>query len=112
MIGSFLFQIYIITIDDGLTCKISKYPDDMKIASKVTTTLDKETLQSDRDQLACWLTEWLMKLGVEKMQSITHRKQQRSGFQHLMDRQFISAVNKKYDLGITQSRDLNPVSIA
>ena len=30
--------IYVNDIDDGINCKISKFADDTKIASKVTTT--------------------------------------------------------------------------
>ena len=35
------FLIYVNGIDEGLTCKISKFVDDTKITSKVTTTADK-----------------------------------------------------------------------
>jgi len=37
VLGPILFLIYVNDIDDGLTCKISKFADDTKIASKVTT---------------------------------------------------------------------------
>ncbi len=33
-----LFLIYVNDLDDGLTCKISKFADDTKIARKVITT--------------------------------------------------------------------------
>ncbi len=40
-----MFFIYVNDIDDGLTSEISKFAHDTKIASKVTTTDDKEKLQ-------------------------------------------------------------------
>ncbi len=41
VLGPVLFLVYVNDLDDGLTCKISKFTDDTKIASKVITTLDK-----------------------------------------------------------------------
>jgi len=67
--GSVLFLIYVNDIDDGLFCKISKFADETKIASKVTMTPGRKTLQSYLDRLACWVSKW---------QSIIHPKQQRS----------------------------------
>ena len=43
VLGPVLFLIYVNDINDGITCKISK------IASKVTTTIGREVLQSDLD---------------------------------------------------------------
>ncbi len=42
ILGPVLFLVYVNDLDDGLTCKVSKFVDDTKIASKVITTLDKE----------------------------------------------------------------------
>ncbi len=35
ILGPVLFLIYVNDLDDGLTCKVSKFADDTKIASKV-----------------------------------------------------------------------------
>ncbi len=59
-------MIYVNDLDDGITCKISKFADDTKIASKVITTLDKELLQRDLDKLIKWSHDWQMKFNVEK----------------------------------------------
>ena len=40
VLGPILFLIHFNDIDEGLTCKISKFADDTKIMSKVTTTAD------------------------------------------------------------------------
>ncbi len=52
-------------MDDEITSKISKFADDTKIASKVTTAHERETLQSDLDRLASSASEWQMKFNVE-----------------------------------------------
>ncbi len=52
VLGHVLFLIYVSDLDDGLTCKVSKFADYTKIASKVITTLDKKFLQRNRDKLS------------------------------------------------------------
>ena len=107
VLGPVLFLIYVNDIDDGLTCKISKFADDTKIASKITTTLDKETLQSDLDRLACWASKWQMKFNVDKCK-VLHIGSNNNRVQYLMNGQQLNAVNKEKDLGIIISSDLKP----
>ena len=66
VLGPILFLIYVNDIDDGLNCKVSKFADDTKIACKVTTTRERETLQSDLDRLTHWANEWQMKFNIKK----------------------------------------------
>ena len=66
VLGPVLFVIYINDIDDGLTCKISKFADDTKIMNKVLTTADKMQIQSDLDHLVSWSNNWQMKFNVGK----------------------------------------------
>ncbi len=42
VLGSVLFSMYVNNIDDGITCKISKFADDTKITSRVTCPLLNE----------------------------------------------------------------------
>ena len=58
VLGSILFLIYINGIDEGLTCKVSKFADDM---SKVTTTADKLQFQLNFDTLVSWSKKWQIK---------------------------------------------------
>ena len=41
ILGPIIILMYVNDIDEGLTCKTSKFADDTKITSKVTTTADK-----------------------------------------------------------------------
>ena len=66
VLGPVLFAIYINDIDDGLTCKISKFAADTKIMNKVLTTADKMQIQSDLDHLVSWSNKWQMKFNVDK----------------------------------------------
>ena len=107
VLGPVLFLIYVNDIDDGLTCKISKFADDTKIASKVNTALDRETLQSDLDRLAAWANEWQMKFNVDKCK-VLHIGSHNDHVQYSMNGQQLSAVNKEKDLGVIISSDLKP----
>ena len=41
LLGSVLFLIYVNDINEGFTCKVSKYVDDTKIMNKAVTSEDK-----------------------------------------------------------------------
>ena len=107
VLGPVLFLIYVNDIDDGLVCKVSKFADDTKIASKVTTTQDRETLQSDLDQLTRWANKWQMKFNVDKCK-VLHIGKRNDHVQYSMNGQQLSAVTKEKDLGVTISNDLKP----
>ena len=107
VLGPILFLIYVNDMDDGITCKISKFADDTKIASRVTTTHEKESLQSDLDRLVSWADEWQMKFNVEKCK-VLHIGSNNNHAQYLMNGHQLSIVKKEKDLGITISSDLKP----
>ncbi len=44
MLGPVLFLMYVNDVDDGITSKISKFADDTKITSRVTSSVDKREL--------------------------------------------------------------------
>ena len=100
-----LFLIYVNDIDDGITCKILKFADDTKIASKVITTIDREVLQSDLDRLTSWANKWKMKFNVDKCK-VLHIERNNDHVQYSMNGKLRSAVTKEEDLGITISNDL------
>ncbi len=75
VLGPVLFLIYVNDLDDGLSCKVSKFADDTKIASKVISTLDKEFLQRDHDKLSNWARDWQMKLNITEKCCHAHRDQ-------------------------------------
>ena len=107
VLGPVLFLIYVNDLDDGLTCKVSKFADDTKISSKVITTQEKEALQSDLDQLTSWANKWQMKFNLSKCK-VLHIGSNNDQVQYEMNGHILESVNKEKDLGVTISNDLKP----
>ena len=107
VLGPILFLIYVNDLDNGLLCKVSKFADDTKLASKVTSAEERETLQSDLDKLTCWAAKWQMKFNVNKCK-VLHIGSNNDHVQYRMNGEILEAVNKEKDLGILISSDLKP----
>ncbi len=54
VLGHVLFLMYVNDIDDAITCKISKFADDTKITSRVTSSIDKQKLQLNFNRIVTW----------------------------------------------------------
>ena len=107
VLGPVLFLIYVNDLDDGLTCKVSKFADDTKISSKVITTQDKAALQSDLDRLTFWANKWQMKFNLSKCK-VLHIGSNNDQVQYEMNGHVLETVKKEKDLGVTISNDLKP----
>ena len=107
VLGPILFLIYINDLDDGLLCKVSKFADDTKIAGKVTTTEEREALQSDLDKLTNWATKWQMQFNVNKCK-VLHIGSNNDHAHYQMNGEILEAVRIEKDLGILISSDLKP----
>ncbi len=73
MLGPVLFLMYVNDIDDGIKCKITKFDDDTKITSIVTSSVDKQELQQNLNHFVKWTEKWQMKFNVDKC-SHAHRE--------------------------------------
>ncbi len=89
------------------TCKVSKFADDTKIASKVISTLDKEFLQRDLDKLSNWARDGQMKFNVEKCK-VMHIGINNDNAKYLMNGVELSVTNTETDLGVMISDDMKP----
>ncbi len=107
VLGPVLFLIYVNDFDDGLTCKVSKFADDTKIASKVISTLDKKFLQRDLDKLSNWARDWQIKLKIEKCR-VFHIGINNDNVEYLMNGVELSVTSSETDLGVMISDDLKP----
>lgn len=107
VLGPVLFLIYVNDIDEGITCKISKFADDTKITSKVTTTIDKSELQLNLDRLVNWTEKWQMKFNVDKCK-VMHIGNSNDQANYILNGSNLTKVNQEKDLGITISSDLKP----
>ena len=107
VLGPILFIIYVNDIDDGLTCKISKFADDTKITSRVTTSVEKLELQSNLDQLNRWAEKWQMQFNVDKCK-VLHLGSNNDHAKYSLNGSELCKANHEKDLGIIISNDLKP----
>ena len=107
VLGPVLFIIYINDIDEGLTCKISKFADDTKITNKVTSLLQWQQLQKDLNTLASWADKWQMKFNIEKCK-VLHIGNDNVQANYKMNDIQLSSSDTEKDLGVTISKDLKP----
>ncbi len=56
----FIFGMYINDLEEGVTCKILKFADDIKFFRKMKEIRDKKKLQYDIDKLVRWSEKWQM----------------------------------------------------
>ena len=54
VLGPILFLVYINDLEEGVTGKILKFADDIKLFRKVKEIGDKQNLQDDIDKLVKW----------------------------------------------------------
>ncbi len=100
-------MIYVNDTDNGLNSKISKFADDTKIASKVTTTDDKDKLQNDSDRLISWAQKWQMNFNVDKCK-VLDVGSNNDRVNCSMNGVQLSKVDLEKDLGVIISNDLKP----
>ncbi len=105
VLGPVLFLIYINNLDDGLACKVSKFPDDTIIASMVISTLDKEFLQKYLGKLINWAHDWQIKFNVETCE-VMHIGINNENVKYLMNGMELSVTNTETGLGVMISDDL------
>ena len=107
VLGPILFIIYVNDIDDGLKCKISKFADDTKITSRVTTSAEKQELQSDLDHLIRWAEKWQMQFNVDKCK-VLHIGSNNDRTNYSLNGSELCKANHEKDLGIIISNNLKP----
>ena len=107
VLGPILFQIYVNDIDEGLTCKKSKFADDTEITSTITTTADKLQSQSNFDTLVSWSKKWQIKFNVDACK-VLHIGNNDKFTKYTMNGFELSKVNYEKDLRVTISNDLKP----
>ena len=107
VLGPILFLVYINDIDEGLTCTISKFADDTKIANNVLTNDQVQEFQTNLGKLSNWAKTWQMSFNTDKCKvlHIGYRNEKRN---YLMDGRQLKSTDKENDLGVTISSNLKP----
>ena len=63
-----VFNIFIIVIDSGMECTLSKFVNETKLCGVVNMTEGQDAIQRDLDRLERWSQENLMRFHKEKFE--------------------------------------------
>ena len=63
-----VFNIFIIVIDSGMECTLSKFVNETKLCGVVNMTEGQDAIQRDLDRLEQWAQENLMRFHKEKFE--------------------------------------------
>ena len=102
-----LFIIYINDIGEGITCKISKFADDTKIANKVTLETQRQLTQSDLNTLVDRFKKWQMNFNLGKWH-VLHIGSNNLQANYTMDNIQLTSVDGEKDVGVIGSTDIKP----
>jgi len=83
MLGSLLFILFIIDINDGISSKISKFTDDTKLGRTVGDEAELRILQEDLRRMFRWSTGWQKIFNLEKC-SVMHMENRNNDFSYEM----------------------------
>ena len=107
VLGPILFLVYINDIDEGLTCIISKFADDTKIANTVVSNDQAQEMQTNLDKLSNWAKTWQMTFNTEKCK-VLHIGYRNEKNNYVMDGSQLRSTDKENDLGVTITSNLKP----
>lgn len=107
VIGPILFLVYINDIDEGLSCIISKFADDTKIANSVVSKDQAKEMQNNLDKLSNWAITWQMRFNADKCK-VLHIGYRNEKTNYFMDGSQLKSTNRENDLGVTISSNLKP----
>lgn len=107
VLGPVLFLIYINDIDEGITCILSKFADDTKIASTVVSRDQVNEMQNNLNRLSDWAKTWQMKFNTDKCK-VLHIGYRNEKATYIMDGNKLKNSNSEKDLGVTIASNLKP----
>ena len=105
VLGPLLFIIYINDIDSNIVSILSKFADDCKLAYKVATVEDTNTVQADIDTLGAWSEKWQLVFHPDKCKTL-HFGHSNEKKQYYLNNQQIKSVTSEKDLGVYITEDL------
>lgn len=109
VLGPLLFILYINDIDDGIVSRLSKFADDTKLFSEVSTKSNVIKLQSDIDKLAQWVNTWQLKFNEDKCK-VLHFGSNNPKEKYQLNNIDLESSRFEKDLGVLISDDLKPSS--
>ena len=108
ILGPLLFLIYINDLPDKLSeSSLLLFADDAKCFMSISSTADRDSLQSDLSSLVDWSSEWKLSFNELKCSVICFtRSQQTTSPSYSINNTTISSVNTQKDLGVILSSDM------
>ena len=105
VLGPLLFILFVNDLDEVVSSSISKFADDTKVYSSVSTHQDSISLQNDLDKLVEWSNTWQMKFNASKCKVIHFGSGNRRHDYNISDT-LLEKVDGEKDLGVTISENL------
>ena len=99
-------MVYIIDLEEGVTCKILKFADYTKLFRKAKEIGDKQKLQDDIDKLVKWSEIWQMLFNFGKCKCL-HTGSGNTGMNYEMGGTILSkTVKEKVLEGVTMNANM------
>ena len=105
VLGPLLFVIFINDIDSSVINKLSKFADDTKLYSTVSTHAQVEQLRIDLSGLFQWSEDWQMMFNLAKCK-VMHFGRKNMKAEYSMGGERLDVVDEEKDLGIIIQDDL------
>ena len=102
VLGPILFLVYINDLEGGVTGKILKFADDIKLFRKTKEIGDTFFLQDDIDKLVKWSEKWQMLFNFGKCKCL-HTGPGNTSMNYDMGGTILSKTVKEKDLGVTMN---------
>ena len=105
VLGPLLFIIYINDIDEGIVSRISKFADDTKLGTDVSTPEKVEQLQLDLQKLGEWSDKWQMPFNAAKCK-VMHIGYRNPQSEYFIQGKALESTDSEKDLGVVITSDL------
>lgn len=107
VLGPILFLVYVNDIDEGLSCIISKFADDTKIANTVLSNEQAEEMQINLNTLSNWAKTWQMSFNTDKCK-VLHVGYRNEKKKYSLNGSQLKSTDEENDLGVTITSNLKP----